>query len=84
MDIATLIRDFHIARDRHAAVRARRWMPLVFDETFAQPGFLYYDHIQGTNCSEWRCLECGLWTVIPDGQALHPCSHVASDADYDG
>ena len=78
-DIVTLIADLH-RRD----LKPRMWMPHIFDETFSQPGFMWHGHVQGTNCAEYRCMECGLWAVVPEGWAIRPCTHIASDEDYDG
>jgi hypothetical protein len=63
------------------------YMPRVFDETFAQPEMKWLDHIQGTNVSEWRCLECGLiWIARDDLQESNQpvCNHVEAYPDYDG
>ena len=79
MDILGLIDAIH-----RADVRRGCWMPRVFDETFAQPGFMNYGHVQGTNCTEYRCMECGLYACVGDSYAPKPCTHVASDQEYDG
>ena len=79
MDLQSFIDDLHRSDVRH-----RLWMPRIFDETFSWPGWLWLGHVPGTNCSEYRCMECGLWVHVREDKTVRACSHVASDPDYDG